>query len=81
MIRPADPIFSAYLELRDARMRLRAAERVLLDEWVREAEEEALEPGTDDDATGDSSDTMTHTVAFEGHPASLLDEPPSRPVS
>ena len=69
-MRPADPIFASYLAVREARERLQRAEQTLLDEWVHEAEDEA----------GDN-ETLTHKVAFEGHPAFLRDEPPSRPAS
>ena len=63
-----DGRFEAYLDVKAARMTLEKIEQRLLDAYVEEARRDAEGP-------------LTHVVTFEGHPASLLDEPPSRPVS
>ncbi len=76
-----DPKFAIINALEGIRSRLaeihamvREIENRVLDEWVDEAQR-AVAP----DAGGEAK-LLGHAVAFEGHPAMLLDEPPSRPL-
>lgn len=77
---PVDPLFHALNKLELARSALADAERLVWDAFVADAERDLGADATAD-TEPEPRDTLTHDVAFENHPASLMDEPPSHPIN
>lgn len=90
-----DLLFTAQERVRHADRAIHEATEALLDasaphltteqldtmwENIKAKLAEAAPDVSDDGQTFCVDESLTHAVAFEGHPASLLDEPPSRPV-